>query len=543
MILNLGTIEFNANVATGGNTPAWGTELGQGEGYRFSFEGMGDFLTSMLYCSVPDLENIYCPLGKGGNRRDDYEFVLGSVYNKVFVNGKQVDNAKFILLIVKQIAGGYHVGRRTLKYNPHMTYKNEELNKECFKKIEATLGIGHDAAWFIDEINVKNQDELHFKAYVLGEMPINYVSASARKDEMLKFRNRKSTLKVMQGQEPKRSKRSLQIIYYGAPGTGKSHKVEEMPGDKIRTTFHPDTDYATFVGCYKPVEKTDNDGRPYITYAYVGQSFTKAYMEAWRRWVAPKKDEDQNYTLVIEEINRGNCAQIFGDIFQLLDRDETGFSRYSIEPDDDLTHYLAEKFSGILEQFEAQGFENIANGAEMKLPPNLSIVATMNTSDQSLFPIDSAFKRRWDWEYIPIQYEPRSKDGNPIAFEIEAGGKRYDWGKFIKAVNDRIYSVTQSEDKELGYFFVQPGKEGEPISMQRFVGKVVFYLWNDIFKDYGNRDESIFKFGEGLHQFNKFFTEQGNIDTTLVQSFIRQFTEEIKPEPIQDTAITEDTAS
>ncbi len=330
-----------------------------------------------------------------------------------------------------------------------------------------------------------------------------------------------------------------QIIYFGAPGTGKSFKVEHREGeteeDRIRTTFHPDTDYSSFVGCYKPQQ--DKDDPKKIIYKFEGQCFAKAYIEAWKRLVARKDEQSINYTLIIEEINRGNCAQIFGDIFQLLDRDVNGFSEYGIKPDADLAKYLSEEFNEIKEVLESQGYEKIASGAEMKLPPNLSIIATMNTSDQSLFPIDSAFKRRWDWEYVPIQYSPiDEKTKMPIANKIDIDGTLYDWGAFISAVNKRIYDLTHSEDKQLGYFFVKPD-DGNKISMRRFVYKVVFYLWSDIYKDYAGRDNSIFKFSEEdgdeknrtEHSFNSFFNEE-KIKDCLVKKFIEQFVKPIDEE-------------
>lgn len=327
-------------------------------------------------------------------------------------------------------------------------------------------------------------------------------------------------------------KKAEQIIYFGAPGTGKSFKVEHREGetedDRIRTTFHPDTDYSSFVGCYKPIEVGEGEDKR-ITYKFEGQCFAKAYVEAWKRLVARKEGQNINYSLIIEEINRGNCAQIFGDIFQLLDRDSDGFSQYGIQPDADLAKYLCEEFEPVKEQLQGIGYGNIAIGKEMKLPPNLSIIATMNTSDQSLFPIDSAFKRRWDWEYIPIQYSPIDKETEqPIANKININGTIYDWGSFIKEVNERIYKLTKSEDKELGYFFVRPD-DGINITMQRFVSKVIFYLWSDIYKDYAGRDNSIFKFSEDEdeknkidHSFNSFFNEK-EINTNMVKKFIEQF--------------------
>ena len=157
MILNLGSLSFNADVAGGGGTPAWGTELGQGEGYKFSFENLSDFFTGMVYKSVPDIDEVTCPLGKGGNQSKDYDFVIASLFDKVYVNSKRVKDANFILLIVKKITGEHHVGRRTIKYNPRITYKGQHINEACFNKIPHTLGWNDDAAWFIHEINILNQ--------------------------------------------------------------------------------------------------------------------------------------------------------------------------------------------------------------------------------------------------------------------------------------------------------------------------------------------------------------------------------------------------
>ena len=325
-----------------------------------------------------------------------------------------------------------------------------------------------------------------------------------------------------------------QIIYFGAPGTGKSFKVESegSEDDRIRTTFHPDSDYSSFVGCYKPKEVGEGQDKR-ITYKFEGQCFTKAYIEAWKRLVAHEEGQNINYTLVIEEINRGNCAQIFGDIFQLLDRNEDGFSRYGISPDEDLANHLREKFSKDYQaiiQYANGKFAKIADGTEMRLPCNLSIIATMNTSDQSLFPIDSAFKRRWDWEYIPIRYNNHfDKNGNAINYLIDLDGTTYDWGEFILKVNERIGKLTHSEDKKLGYFFVQANKNNI-IDQQRFVSKVIFYLWSDIFKDLSKNAESIFNFSEDedennkvQHSFNSFFDLSGKIKTDLVIKFIKQF--------------------
>lgn len=280
----------------------------------------------------------------------------------------------------------------------------------------------------------------------------------------------------------------LQQIFYGAPGTGKSHKInEQTKGESvIRTTFHPDSDYSTFVGCYKPFKA---NGSPSITYEFVPQAFVKAYVEAWKKYKEPISRE---VFLVIEEINRGNCAQIFGDLFQLLDRDNNGFSKYRIDADSDLQRYLQKEFYG--DTFDQQ-FDDIKNGEKLCLPNNLYIWATMNTSDQSLFPIDSAFKRRWEWEYVPVNHEDAKR------FHIFIGGKSYNWDDFIVAVNEKIFEVTQSADKQLGNRFckseglINSGVSDEKkheyiISTKQFVGKVMFYLWEEVCKD-APEDEQI----------------------------------------------------
>lgn len=530
MILNLGTILFNANIPKGGN-PSWGTELGQGEGYRFSFEDMDDFITSMVYRSVPDIDAVFCPLGKGGSRADDFEYVLASIYDKVYVNGMLVKDGEFLLLIIKQIQGDNHIGRRSLKYSPRITYHDKEINQDCYDKIAHTLGLKKGAAWFIDEINVRNQDELHFTAYVLGEKTIDYSSLTERKAAMLKLRKGSSggSTKSGPGMNPQPKDKVAQTILFGAPGTGKSFLIEQRTinskDNTIRTTFHPDSDYSSFVGCYKPIQSPKNDEQ--IIYKFVPQAFTKAYIKAWKLWINANQ-KDLNINLIIEEINRGNCAQIFGDIFQLLDRDENGYSRYYIATDEDMRAFLNSSFYDIADDdfFMEKKFKNIPTGQEMILPPNLNLYATMNTSDQSLFPIDSAFKRRWNWEYVPIQYEPQKPNGESFSYMIDIDGAYYVWGDFIEAVNEDISGITDSEDKQLGYFFVTPDHD-DLISKELFVWKVLFYLWNDVYKDFADRNGSKFKLDKenGSYSYNSFFGREG-IKTELVKKFIEQFVEQ-----------------
>ena len=331
-----------------------------------------------------------------------------------------------------------------------------------------------------------------------------------------------------------------QIIFYGAPGTGKSHtiKKEENAGlTCIRTTFHPDSDYSTFVGCYKPHKCRETET---LTYEFVPQAFLEAYTQAW---LNPQKE----IALVIEEINRGNCAQIFGDIFQLLDRDKDGWSSYPIKADTDIAEYLDQmEITGYSETMVKKYGESKVGYGYMALPPNMSLLATMNTSDQSLFPIDSAFKRRWDWKYVKIK-NGKDKLGNKLNWKIvikdEADNvvkvgenEEISWWTFIEKINTIIASMTSSADKQLGYFFCKPMDKAEEtdeepsiITADTLVGKVIFYLWNDVFKDYGFEDAYLFSYLEKVEgkdvekdlTFADFYDEEGeHVNTRRLADFL-----------------------
>lgn len=330
----------------------------------------------------------------------------------------------------------------------------------------------------------------------------------------------------------------LQQIFYGAPGTGKSFKIKRDTKNqsKIRTTFHPDSDYSTFVGCYKPTMnedvKYDKEGNEksctkQIEYAFVAQAFLKAYVKAWKFYCSAEDGTAKAQYLIIEEINRGNCAQIFGDLFQLLDRNEDGYSTYPIVADTDIQRYLSKEFekvnipdslNAIYDDYDGNIVEGIKNGIVLALPNNLYIWATMNTSDQSLFPIDSAFKRRWDWKYMPIDTKKEN-------WNIEVDGKKYSWSDFLEAVNEQIFEVTKSEDKKLGFYFCRANNH--VVDAEKFVSKVIFYLYNDVFKDYGY-DRKMFQGEDGKTiQFHEYFQSNGDINEQKAALFLNNL--EIKP--------------
>lgn len=337
----------------------------------------------------------------------------------------------------------------------------------------------------------------------------------------------------------------LQRITYGAPGTGKSHGIEDVVGkyaDTVRTTFHPDSDYSTFVGCYKPtMEKKPRYGQQglpirvngaeltedVISYSYVPQAFTKAYVRAWKKLSADgKSDGEKRQFLVIEEINRGNCAQIFGDLFQLLDRKGDGFSKYPIEADTDLARYIESELLKLDADAQNRIPPEVLSGKKLMLPPNLYIWATMNTSDQSLFPMDSAFKRRWDWEYCPI------KDAEK-GWKIVADGAEFPWWDFLVKINKCIYDALKNEDRQLGYFFAKPdGDASNVIPASKFVSKVLFYLYSDVFKDY-DLPRGFAKTGGGRFAFADFFLDNGKIDETKVKELLSNL---LRKEPQEDEA-------
>lgn len=356
----------------------------------------------------------------------------------------------------------------------------------------------------------------------------------------------------------------LQQIFYGAPGTGKSFAINDITKiySAIRTTFHPDSDYSTFVGAYKPTMKSvdlrDLGGRVVdgvkeerITYSYVKQAFLKAYLGAWQKYAKGGETTEPQF-LVIEEINRGNCAQIFGDLFQLLDRSDDGFSTYPIEADSDLQKEIEAAFDeggeyalengfdvdGVVEDYtsnyeDSSLTKDIKKGRVLLFPNNLYIWATMNTSDQSLFPIDSAFKRRWDWRYVKITDAGKG-------WKIQCGGEYCDWWAFVTEINKKIAKETSSDDKKLGYFFCKPAKDNEFITEDKFVGKVLFYLWSDVFKD---GDITLFKVsdnGSDEISYDAFYNDNNKVNIVAVRKFLVNVVGEENILKIGDTPLSGD---
>ncbi len=275
-------------------------------------------------------------------------------------------------------------------------------------------------------------------------------------------------------------------ILFGAPGNGKSYQVKQIVEGYIhfRTTFHSELDYNGFVGVYKPITNSKS-----IEYKFTPKIFLKAYVKAWEQ----HKTRTPVF-LDIEEINRGNCALIFGDIFQLLDRDENGYSAYPIDVDDDIRTYLKEYFENLNDDVKNDYINSISNLSKVDkfdygkiaFPNNFFIISTMNTSDQSLFPVDSAFRRRFSWKYVPINYD-EIKD-----YTLECDGSKYSYKDILEKLNNKIKLVTDSEDKQIGQRFIKLDNNSKIITAEDFINKICLSVWNDVFKDEGESENNFF---------------------------------------------------
>ena len=272
------------------------------------------------------------------------------------------------------------------------------------------------------------------------------------------------------------------ILLYGVPGCGKSHKVEEeyeskitTEKNKIRVVFHPDYTYSDFVGqllpVLKEVENAQGVKEEKLQYEFVPGPFTKIIKTAY-------EEPNQQCLLIIEELNRGNAPAIFGEIFQLLDRNDNGESKYGIYNAD-----IAKYAYGGLPENQGIAINVIAN-TPIKLPPNLTIVATMNTSDQNVFTMDTAFQRRWQMKHIPNRFTGESLDEKTINHVAKhLPNSEISWGVFAQTINKKMHTANLgfggTEDKSLGVYFAT---DNDLDDAERFAEKVLKYLWDDAFK-------------------------------------------------------------
>ena len=564
MKINIGSFMFNIDLKSGG-TPSWGTELGQKAGYNFDVDKLGvDIFASMINNSI-DLSLFDCKLGKGG-KSENYDILIASLFDKVFVNNQLIKNAKFLLFIVRE-HNKSHNGRKELKYSRDAKYQGISYNNECIIKIKEQFNLQDDSPWIVTNIDFLKQNELHFKAYFFDGDKKTFSIAKDRtawvnsnidqldiqyKDEKLRFLIEKfnkvncminqrwsaihyfafiyfkeleevnlnelynklgineavkydsfkleieKAMKLAKNVNNYKIDNSIisnfeipgtakNLVVFGTPGCGKSYYVDNELLKKddypikydntkervFRTTFYQDYSNSDFVGQILPYIEYNEKMEEKVTYKFTPGPFALALKEAVLNINKP-------VALVIEELNRGNAPAIFGDIFQLLDRNEYGISEYAIT-NVHLRDWLNNEIDGAC-------FDKI------KIPGNLNIFATMNTSDQNVFTLDTAFKRRWEFKKLKNEFK-----GHQYKDYFVPGLEETTWKTFVEVINKAIIgehgernSSINVSDKQIGVYFVdKDGLYEEQVNINnlnndekidKFAYKVFSYLWDDVAK-------------------------------------------------------------
>ncbi|MEG4857464.1 restriction endonuclease [Microcoleus sp. K1-B6] len=313
----------------------------------------------------------------------------------------------------------------------------------------------------------------------------------------------------------------IQKILFGSPGTGKSYQIREIARDKlgiplddtthtVKTVFHPEYTYADFMGKLLPLTQGNS-----VIYKFYPGHFIRILGMAYQGLIDGKKD---HYLLVIDELNRGNAAAIFGTVFQLLDRESDGWSSYEVDisemelvglleamrlkpiiqdgtieikegktkiPCEDFCQRRKDELAG--NNSEGSRVFSLLQQRRINIPHNLSILATINTSDESIYYLDSAFKRRWDWEYVntPLEnaYIPESFQNVKLVIYNQEEEEVKEWPYCIFGINQLIKSnyqvIRRIEDKQIGWWFIKP--ENGQVELSQVKDKLMFYLWDSVF--------------------------------------------------------------
>ena len=520
--MKLKNTAFISNIYTNGSATAdWGMDIGQGKNHYFLEKGIKEILTAMVYYKVNDIDNIRVGLGKGSGKKDplpyaDYreiEFVLTALFPKVYLDGNLLKNKKMILFLTKDLRrengkGGENTQfeRRQLKFSKNLTYKNKTINSDCIDAITSVYG--KNSSWAILKMDIRNEDELHLFGIKVSDKEKKYKDNHSRNkdfERIWKIQHPNEPLEMDCDNDGDKINTPTQIIYYGVPGCGKSFEVNKVINaeldkngitdkeyHKVRCVFHPEYCNADFVGQIYPYVKPDNGG---VEYRFKPGPFAEIVRRAYRNPAEP-------FFLIIEEINRGNAAAIFGEMFQLLDRIRpedgpeelsgniynTGWSSYGVT-NIDVNAYVRQKSTDNPEKIEYDDSIpygdkiKFINNTAVRLPPNLSIYATMNTNDQNVFTMDNAFQRRFKSKMIR-----NVLDENSAQYKTEIDDSGVCWGNFREWINEKILlpqtAVLKADDKSLGGWFITGEKVGDvdKIKKEDFAEKVLKYLWDDVFK-------------------------------------------------------------
>ena len=484
MKIDFGTLAFGFKLKSGVGTSNWATSLGQGKDYKINDNPeMNEIIKGILYSAIP-LSNVKAKIGKGGKffRGDepDSPIIMAGIFSNVFINEIKIENQNYILIITRDTSKS-HKGRLRLKYGPSNTYENGNFvysNEDFIKAAKEKLGISDNACWFVYDITIRNQDELILNAVIVDkEKEIEYedsLQLHSIWNDLIPTNYNIDNI-VCNNLDY-----NIQSIYFGAPGTGKSYRVEKLIKEcypnienkenpfVFKTTIYSDYSYYNFIGNIMPISKEGEIG-----YAFKAGIFSQALAMAFKY---PQKE----IFLIIEEMSRGDVASIFGDIFQLLDRDENGYSEYSIN-NDLISHYFYD--------------ENIDIGNKIFLPRNFHIIGTVNTSDQNVNVIDTAFKRRF--EFVFVNVSPIETDSKTFvnSFVFKLASKEFEWNKLYITLNELItIKLKLNEDKQIGQFFIKFNNyKSDDHKFAAIQNKLLHYLWEDVQRAAISDDYSIFK--------------------------------------------------
>lgn len=372
----------------------------------------------------------------------------------------------------------------------------------CVHKFDNPISLSEINSWFNDGSSLNLQGGLASISDIQADIIIEKIKELAP-DFSLTLDSKEILAKTKRDMP-------IQVMYYGAPGTGKSYRISSLIRESypsyneyddnpyvFRTTIYRDYSYFDFVGNIMPVTK---DGK--ISYEFVPGIFTTALFAALRN-----QDSGIDVYLILEEMSRGDIASIFGDIFQLLDRDDTGKSMYGIN-NKSIYEYLI--LNGVLKA-----------GYKIIIPSNLHIIGTVNTSDQNVNVIDTAFKRRFDFEYVGV--EPIKSNNNDYVnnFSINfTSADQYEWVKLYQAINHVIINdLGLAEDKQLGPFFLKD-KGNDNLNRKQVANKLLHYLWQDV-ERVSYTSGSLF--ADGITSFSQLYYAFEKQENILSKSVIEQY--------------------